>query len=116
MEGVYGVCHTVSWDDNVPGIAKAKEYCQKNHPADYGNMDYLGEWSTCLIIRDILNEAVKNAGYDVLAKGGADAWKAVEEQGYPETEQLRRAWFAGRYGGLTPPAIIDWTSICGCTR
>ena len=39
MEGVYGVCHTVSWDDNVPGIAKAKEYCQKNHPVrlrEYG--------------------------------------------------------------------------------
>ena len=80
-EGVYGVCHTVSWDENVPGIAKAKEYCQKNHPADYGNMDYLGTWSTCLIIREILIEAVKNAGYDALAQGGATAWKAVEEQG-----------------------------------
>jgi branched-chain amino acid transport system substrate-binding protein len=80
-EGLYGVCHTVNWDDNVPGIAKAKEYCQKNHPADYGNMDYLGTWSTCLIIREILIEAVKNAGYDVLSKGGAAAWKAVEEQG-----------------------------------
>jgi len=80
-EGVYGVFHTVSWDDNVPGIAKAKEYCQKNHPADYGNMDYLSTWSTCLVIREILATAVKNAGYEVLSKGGAAAWKAVEEQG-----------------------------------
>jgi branched-chain amino acid transport system substrate-binding protein len=96
VEGIYGVCHTVSWDDNVPGIAKAKEYCQKNHPADYGNMDYLSEWSTCLIIRDILDEAVKNAGYDVLSKGGADAWKAVEEQGI---QKLNNADVQGLQGG-----------------
>jgi branched-chain amino acid transport system substrate-binding protein len=80
-EGVYGVCHTVSWDDDVPGIAKAKEYCMKNHPDDYGNMDYLGTWATCLSIREILATAVKNVGYETLSKGGAAAWKAVEEQG-----------------------------------
>ena len=80
-EGVYGVGHTVSWDDNVPGIAKAKEYVMKNHPADYGNMDYLGTWATCLSIREILLTAEKNVGYDTLSKGGPTAWKAVEEQG-----------------------------------
>ena len=71
----------VTWDENVPGIAKAKEYCQKNHPADYGNMDYLSTWATVLVIREILTTAVKNVGYDALAKGGPDAWKAIEEQG-----------------------------------
>jgi len=81
VEGVYGIFHTVSWDDNVPGITKAKEYVMKNHPADYGNMDYLSTWATTLIIREILDTAVKNVGYDVLAKGDAAAWKAVEEQG-----------------------------------
>ncbi len=81
IEGVYGVFHTVSWEDDAPGIAKAKEYCMKNHPSDYGNMDYLSTWATCLTIRQILETAVKNAGYDVLSKGGAEAWKAVEEQG-----------------------------------
>ena len=81
VEGVYGIFHTVSWDDNVPGIAKAKEYCQKNHPADYGNMDYLSTWATCLCIREILATAVKNAGYDALAKGDASSWKLVEQQG-----------------------------------
>ena len=81
IEGVYGVFHTVSWDDDVPGIAKAKEYCMKNHPSDYGNMDYLSTWATCLTIRQILETAVKNVGYDVLSKGGATAWKAVEELG-----------------------------------
>ncbi len=96
VEGVYGVCHTVSWDDNVPGIAKAKEYCQKNHPADYGNMDYLSTWSTCLIIREILTEAVKNVGYDVLAKGDAAAWKAVEEQGI---QKLKGYKVEGLQGG-----------------
>jgi branched-chain amino acid transport system substrate-binding protein len=80
-EGVYGLYHTVSWEDNIPGIAKAKEYVNKYHPKDAGNMDYLCYWSTTLIAREILATAVKNAGYDVLAKGGAEAWKAVEEQG-----------------------------------
>ena len=67
-KGIYGVYHTASWDDNVPGIAKATEYCKKNHPEDYGNMDYLGTWSACLTIREILTLAVKNVGYTALAK------------------------------------------------
>jgi branched-chain amino acid transport system substrate-binding protein len=80
-EGVYGLFHTVAWEDNVPGIAKAKEYVNKYHPKDAGNMDYLGYWNTTFVVREILTQAVKNAGYDALAKGGAAAWKAVEEQG-----------------------------------
>jgi len=96
VEGVYGVFHTVSWDDNVPGIAKAKEYCQKNHLADYGNMDYLSTWSTCLVIREILATTVKNVGYDVLSKGGAEAWKAIEEQGI---QKLKGYKVEGLQGG-----------------
>jgi branched-chain amino acid transport system substrate-binding protein len=96
VEGVYGVFHTVSWEDNVPGIAKAKEYCQKNHPADYGNMDYLSTWATCLTIREILATAVKNAGYDILSKGGPDAWKAIEEQGI---QKLKGYKVEGLQGG-----------------
>jgi branched-chain amino acid transport system substrate-binding protein len=95
-EGVYGVFHTVSWEDNVPGIAKATEYVKKYHPADYGNMDYLSTWATVLLIREILETAVKNAGYDVLAKGGADAWKAVEEQGIQKVKGYK---FEGLQGG-----------------
>ncbi|HXX59089.1 MAG TPA: ABC transporter substrate-binding protein [Dehalococcoidales bacterium] len=79
--GLYGVSHTVTWDENVPGIAKAKQYCQQYHPADYGNMDYLGTWVACLIIQQALDNAVKAVGYDVLSKGGATAWQAVEQQG-----------------------------------
>ena len=96
VEGVYGVFHTVSWEDDVPGIAKAKEYCQKNSPDDYGNMDYLSTWSTCLLIREILAEAVRNVGYDALAKGDAAAWKAVEEQGI---QKLSGYTFEGLQGG-----------------
>ncbi len=82
VEGVYGVFPTVTWDDtNVPGIAKAAEYCKKNNPDDYGNMDYLTCWSTSLIMAEILKNAVDNVGYDVLAKGDAAAWQAVETQG-----------------------------------
>jgi len=80
-DGVYGVFHTVSWQDNVPGIAKATEYVQKYHPNDFGNMDYLSTWNTVLIERQILTLAVQNVGYDVLAKGGAAAWQAIEQQG-----------------------------------
>lgn len=81
VEGVYGVMHTAYWDDNVPGVAKVKEYCQKNNPQDLNNDDYISCWATMMVMREILTQAVKNAGYDALKKGDAAAWKAVEEQG-----------------------------------
>lgn len=81
VEGVYGVFPTVNWGDNVPGMAKMTEYCQKMHPDDYGNMDYITSWAQSLIVAEILRLAVENAGYDVLAKGGEEAWQAVETQG-----------------------------------
>ncbi|MBN1191358.1 MAG: ABC transporter substrate-binding protein [Dehalococcoidales bacterium] len=81
-EGVYGVYPTVTWDDtSLPGIVKAKEYLDKNNPDDAGNMDYLACWSTSLIVAEVLRNAVKEVGYDVLAKGDAEALKAVEEKG-----------------------------------
>lgn len=102
IEGMYGVCHVASWDDNIPGLAKAKEYCQKNHPDDYGNMDYLGTWATCLIIREILEEAVNNVGYEVLAKGDAAAWKAVEEQGIQKLKGFKVEGLQGGTVTYTP--------------
>lgn len=81
VEGVYGTFPTVMWGEEVPGMAKMTEYCQKLHPADYGNMDYITAWAQSLIVAKILELAVKNAGYDVLAKGDATAWQAVETQG-----------------------------------
>jgi branched-chain amino acid transport system substrate-binding protein len=101
-EGVYGVSHTVSWDDNVPGVAKAKEYAQKNHAADIGNMDYLGTWATVLCIREILDTAVKNVGYDALAKGGPEAWKAVEEQGIKKVKGYKIEGLQGGTLSYTP--------------
>jgi len=81
VEGVYGVFPTVNWGDDVPGMAKMTEYVRKNHPDDEGNMDYITSWAQSLIVAEILRLAVENAGYEVLAKGGPEAWKAVEEQG-----------------------------------
>jgi branched-chain amino acid transport system substrate-binding protein len=82
VEGVYGVYPTVTWDDNsLPGVAKASQYLQKNNPGDAGNMDYLACWSTSLVAAEILRNAVANVGYDVLAKGDAGAWKAVQQSG-----------------------------------
>ncbi len=81
VEGVYGMFTSVTWDDNVPGIAKATEYVKKNNPSDYGNADYLATWNTSLVVAEILRNAVKNVGYDTLAKGDANAWQAVEKSG-----------------------------------
>jgi branched-chain amino acid transport system substrate-binding protein len=82
VEGVYGVYPTVTWDDSsLPGIAKAKEYLQKNNPTDAGNMDYLACWSTSLVAAEILRNAVKDVGYDALVKGDAASWKAIEQSG-----------------------------------
>jgi branched-chain amino acid transport system substrate-binding protein len=80
-EGVYGVFPTVSWGDDVPGMAKMTEYLQANHPDDAGNMDYITTWAQSLLMVEIVRTALDNVGYDVLAKGDAEAWKAIEEQG-----------------------------------
>ncbi len=80
-EGVYGVYSTVTWTDNVPGIAKATEYCKKYNSQDFGNMDYLSTWSTGLVIAQILKQALDNVGYDVLAKGDVNSWRAIEKSG-----------------------------------
>ena len=75
-EGVYGVYPTVSWDDNVPGMAKMTEYCQQHHPEDYGNMDYITSWAEGLIVAEILKLAIENVGVDNLTP------QAVEEYGF----------------------------------
>jgi len=96
VEGVYGVAHTAYWGDDVPGIEKAKEYCQKNNPQDLNNDDYLACWVTMFVMREILIQAVKNAGYEALSAGDAAAWKAVEEQGI---KKLKGYTAEGMLGG-----------------
>ncbi|MFC1947675.1 ABC transporter substrate-binding protein [Chloroflexota bacterium] len=61
-EGVYGVYPTVNWGDDVPAMEKMTEYCQANHPDDYGNMDYITTWAESLIIAEILRLAVEHVG------------------------------------------------------
>jgi len=80
-EGVYGVYPTVNWGDDVPGMAKVVEYCQRLHPNDEGNMDYITSWAQSLIMAEILRLAVENVGYDVLAKGDVESWRAIETYG-----------------------------------
>jgi branched-chain amino acid transport system substrate-binding protein len=96
-EGVYGVFPTVSWGDNVPGMAKMTEYVRELHPADEGNMDYITSWAQSLIIAEILRLAEENVGYDVLAKGDVEAWRAVEQQGIQKLDGYD-------VGGLHGPA------------
>jgi branched-chain amino acid transport system substrate-binding protein len=81
VEGVYGAFPTANWGDNVPGMAKVVEYCQKEHPKDEGNMDYITSWAQSLIMAEILRVALDNVGYDVLAKGNVESWRAIETQG-----------------------------------
>jgi len=81
IEGVYGVFPTVAWGDDVPGMAKMTEYCLKLHPKDYGNMDYITSWAEALIGAEILRNALKGAGYDVLARGDVESWRATEKYG-----------------------------------
>ena len=81
VEGVYGVFPTVNWGDDVPGMAKAEEYCKKLSLRYHGNMDYITSWAEALIGAEILRLAVENCGYDKLAKGDAAAWECVEKNG-----------------------------------
>ena len=67
---------TVNWGDDVPAMAKMTEYCQKNHPEDYGNMDYITCWAESLIVAEILRLAVDAVGVDNLTP------QAVEEHGF----------------------------------
>ena len=75
-EDVYGVFPTVNWGDDVPAMAKMTEYCQKYHPDDYGNMDYITCWAEGLIVAEILRLAIENVGVDNLTP------QAVEEYGF----------------------------------
>jgi branched-chain amino acid transport system substrate-binding protein len=80
-EGVYGVFPTVSWGDDVPGMAKLMEYCEANHPDDAGNGDYITGWAQSLIMVEIVKTALANAGYDAITTGDASAWATLENEG-----------------------------------
>jgi len=81
-EDVYGVYPTVNWGDNVSAMAKMTEYCQKYHPDDYGNMDYITSWAESLIVAEILRLAIENVGVDNLTP------QAVEEYGFKKLKNF----------------------------
>lgn len=78
---VYGVFPTVSWGDDVPGMAKLVEYCEKNHPDDAGNGDYITGWAQSLIMVKIVETALMNSSYETLAAGDETTWQVVEDEG-----------------------------------
>jgi branched-chain amino acid transport system substrate-binding protein len=82
VNGVYGVFPMVSWDENVPGIAKMVEYVRQLHPDNENNGDYMAAWAQSLVIAEILRNALQAVGYDVLSKGGPEAWAAIEQYGF----------------------------------
>jgi branched-chain amino acid transport system substrate-binding protein len=98
VEGVYGVYPTVNWTDDVPGMAKVKEYVRKLHPKDEGNMDYITSWAQSMIIAEALRLAVKNVGYNKLAKGGVEAWRLVEKEGI---QKLKNYDVGGLHGPVS---------------
>lgn len=76
VENVYGVYPTVSFGDDVPGMAKMTEWMMKEHPQDDGNSDYITTWATGLTIAEALRLALQSAGsVDKLTP------QIVEEQG-----------------------------------
>jgi branched-chain amino acid transport system substrate-binding protein len=79
-------------------MAKMAEYCQQYHPANVGNADYMVSWAQGLIVAKALELAVKNVGYDTLAKGDAAAWQAVETQGI---QKLSNYDVAGLHGPVS---------------
>jgi branched-chain amino acid transport system substrate-binding protein len=81
VEGVYGTAPTVLWGEDVPGMAKATEYVRNLHPDDEGNTDYIISWAQSLIMAEILRVALDNVGYDVLAQGDVESWRAIETEG-----------------------------------
>jgi len=81
VEGVYGVFPTVAWDEDVPGMAKMTEYAKKLSLRYYGNMDYITSWAEALIGAEILRLTLEAVGYDVLAKGDVESWRAIEKHG-----------------------------------
>ena len=81
-EGVYGVYPTVTWGDDVPGMAKVIEYCQRYHPEDEENPCYMYSWAEALIDAEILRQAIKHTDYEVLARGDVEAWRAAEMNGF----------------------------------
>ncbi|TFG45666.1 MAG: ABC transporter substrate-binding protein [Dehalococcoidia bacterium] len=81
-EGVYGVFPTVSWGDDVAGMAKMTEYLQNNHPEYANNMDYITTWAEGLLIAKILETAIQNT------PGGVDNLtpENVEKYGFQMLE------------------------------
>ncbi len=97
-ENVYGVFPTVNWGEDVPGMAKLMEYCEKNNPQDIGNGDYITGWAQSLIMMEIVKTALENSDYESLAKGDADAWQIIEEQGI---KKLTNYDVGGLHGPVT---------------
>jgi branched-chain amino acid transport system substrate-binding protein len=99
-EGVYGVFPTANWGDDVPGMAKVVEYAGKLHAKDVNNLDYVTAWAQSLVVAEILRNAVKNVGYDALAKGDVSSWRAIEIQGIQKLKDYN-------VGGLQGPVSYD---------
>jgi branched-chain amino acid transport system substrate-binding protein len=77
VEGVYGVYPTVSWGDNVNGMAKMTEWMNKEHQQDAGNSDYITTWATALTITEALRLALNSVNGDASKLNP----QIVEEQG-----------------------------------
>ncbi len=94
-EGVYGVYPTVNWGDDVPAMDKMIEYCEKYHPEDKGNMDYITTWAESLIVAEILRLAVEHVGVDNIDKLTP---QIIEEYGI---KKLKNFNVGGLHGPVT---------------
>jgi branched-chain amino acid transport system substrate-binding protein len=81
-------------------MAKVVEYAGKLHAKDVNNLDYVTAWAQSLVVAEILRNAVKNVGYDALAKGDVSSWRAIEIQGIQKLKDYN-------VGGLQGPVSYD---------
>lgn len=62
-EGIYGTQTMVLWGTDVPGMDKAIRYCQRLHPQDAGNSDYLVGWHLGMCTVKALQKALGAINY-----------------------------------------------------
>ena len=69
VNGVYGIVSSAAWGADVPGMAKVVEYCEKEHPKDAGNTDYLTSWTQTMIVAEIRIIETKRGNSSACVKG-----------------------------------------------
>lgn len=119
MEGFYSLMPYLWWDEEHPGIEIIKEQFEKNQrPPQERNIAYLASFAIVDVVRQVLERAIDDVGYDNL--DGQAAYNAITTMGeiraldgvlrleYDETRRApNRARVAVTRSGKFVP-LTDW--------